>query len=259
MREFLGGLRVTRGARINHPQVVIGLPQQKRHRFRVRGLRSSVVWFGVSGPQHHGVKLLLIRVTVRLAGIAPGRACPIILKRGANPLRLGRLRGGLLILTQLAQRFREPLNGARHRGIHLLRRRRQLDDGAIGVRRLCPLLLGRVALAEVKKCPQVLRLEPDGFLQRLFCLGQFQLALAARNIGRPSAQQRGQPQIKMNVRILWAQPSRVLEFSCRQLWIAGRQEGSPDQYVQLRGLGQGVLHLVEEHNRQRSLLQFQIS
>src|SRR4030088_2300352 len=61
----------------------------------------------------------------------------------------------------------------------------------------------------------------------------------------------------MNVRILWIQRNRALEFSCRQLWIAGRQEGPPDQYVQLRALGQGVLHLVEEHSRQRRLLQFQ--
>src|SRR6202047_5188419 len=62
----------------------------------------------------------------------------------------------------------------------------------------------------------------------------------------------------MGVRILWVQRSRALEFSCRQLWIAGRQEGPPDQHVQLRAFGQGVLHLVEEHSRQRRLLQFQI-
>src|ERR1700732_5320473 len=63
----------------------------------------------------------------------------------------------------------------------------------------------------------------------------------------------------MGVRILWVQRSRALEFSCRQLWIAGLQEGPPDQYVQLRAFGQGVLHLVEEHGRQRRLLQFKIS
>src|SRR5260370_23413534 len=62
----------------------------------------------------------------------------------------------------------------------------------------------------------------------------------------------------MNVRILWIQRSRALEFSCRQLCIVGRQEGPPDQYVQLCAFGQGVLHLVEEHSRQRRLLQFQI-
>ena len=139
------------------------------------------------------MKLLLIRVTVRLPGIAPGRACPILLKRGANPLRLGRLRGGLFVLTQLAQRFRESLIGARHRGIHLLRSRRQLDDGAIGVRYPCPLLLGRVALAEIKKSTRILRLALDGFLQRGFRFGQFHLALAARNIGRLRTQYRGQP------------------------------------------------------------------
>src|SRR3977135_2470489 len=62
----------------------------------------------------------------------------------------------------------------------------------------------------------------------------------------------------MNLRIVVTQRSGALEFSCRQLWIAGRQEGPADQYVQLRAFGQGVLHLVEEHSCQRRLLQFQI-